>query len=142
MVRLETISVSLAAQLRAAPVSRRLDAILAVCTDAAAETASLHAAIQNALQSRAAPNPALKVQLETLRDELDEQYFAAQELAENDGSDATLALNYFSEARLAAALALAMDVANEAVACESLYEALMALSDSKPTITRLELQFS
>jgi len=121
--------------------AERLDAILSVCHQAVMEIGDVSPLIHQAL-CLTAPDNALRVQIEELRDKLNDQYFDEQEKAEKEEASSDRALKLFSEARLAAAIAMIMSPLDAATACEALYEALMALQDNRPTIQRLELTLS
>ncbi len=139
VTRLSSISSSLSRQMKNTLAAERLDAILSVCHQAVMEIGDVSPLIHQAL-CLTAPDNALRVQIEELREKLDDQYFDAQKKA--DDSSSTAALKLFSKARLAAAIAMIMSPLDAATACEALYEALMALQDNRPTIQRLELTLS
>ncbi len=81
MNRLATLSTNLTNLMDAASAVQHRDAILSVCHEAVAEIGDVSPLIHQAL-SRAVPDSALGVQIEELRDKLDDQYFDAQEKAE------------------------------------------------------------
>jgi len=139
MNRLTTLSTNLTNLMEAASAVQRRDAILSVCHQAVMEIGDVSPLIHQAL-CLTAPDNALRVQIEELREKLDDQYFDAQKKA--DDSSSTAALKLFSKARLAAAIAIIMSPLDVTTACEALYEALMALHDNRPAIRRLELTLS
>jgi hypothetical protein len=132
MTRLETLLPKLADKLRRAPAAKQRAASLA-----ASEFAISHARVENPLvevaleKVRAAGllTPEEKAEMEALTAQLDEQYFALQEAAEEGQGGAESCLQLFGQARAVASLSFAGDRDAFKAATEAIYEAAATTDD-------------
>lgn len=81
------------------------------------------------MESSDSPNPQLQAQVTALAEELDEEYFHLQELEEDGDEKDPAALEAFSKARAAAAVAAALGEIPQTAAAETAYEAIAATND-------------
>jgi len=140
MNRLATLSARLDNQFRQVTPARRLAAVLQVCAQAEGELGALEPDLAAALAALRAGGTVDEAALGALRDRLDDEYFALQD--DDPGPPTPASLRAFSQARLAASLALSGAIGAPPTAADCLYEALMALNDAQVMVRTLELTLS
>ena len=134
MSRLETISNSLFTALRHAPENRQRAACLAACEFAVENTGIKSSTVDQALQllRSSKPIPAeLKQNLDTLTQQLDEEYFDLQEAAEDGNASEEEWKRVFSQARAVSALLFASGENVLDAATEAIYEATTTVDDTQ-----------
>lgn len=132
-LRLDSISASLADSFRTANDEQRRQAALATCLVAVAQTDLQGNAIDAAvdlLRHGGESQLAVRRKLDSLTEQLDEQYF---ELSEDADSTTPEALLVFRKARAAAALAFAL-TPDPGHLHEAMYEAIVASDDQAEAV--------
>lgn len=139
MTRLETLSPDLAGTLQRASAAKQRAASLAASEFAIARAKVEHPLVQRALEKvrRAGVlTPEDKAELDALAGQLDEEYFALQEAAEEGRASTEDYMRMFGQARAVAALAFAGGEDALQAATEAIYEAA-ATTDDKEELAAL-----
>jgi hypothetical protein len=132
MTRLEILSPDVADKLQRASAAKQRAASLAACEFAVAHTRVEHRLVDEALRTLRAAGvltPNEKAELDALAAQLDEDYFALQEAAEEGQASTEDYLAMFAKARAVAALACAGDENALQAATEAIYEAAATADD-------------
>ena len=133
MNRLEVLSADLAAQVHRATPAKRRAACLAACELAVAKVEIEHPLVDSALQQLRVGRVFTsqeKAEIDTLTEQLDEQYFELQQTAEKGNATYADHLRAFARARAVAALSFAGSDSREDAA-DAIYEAAAAVGDDK-----------
>ena len=141
MTRLETLSPDLAGKLRRASAAKQRAAGLAACEFAVSHAKVEHALVEKALEKvRAAGvlTPKEKAELDALAAQLDEEYFALQEAAEEGRASTEDYMGLFGQARAVAALAFAGGEDALQAATEAIYEAAATTDDRQELAALIE----
>jgi hypothetical protein len=139
MTRLETISRDLADKLRRASAAKRRAASLAASEFAVVRAKIEHPLVERALEKlRAAAvlTPKDKADLGALVTQIDEEYFALQEAAEEGRANTEDYMRVFGQARAVAALTFAGGEDTLQAAAEAIYEG-GATTDDKEELAAL-----
>jgi hypothetical protein len=140
MTGLEDLSPDLAGKLKRASAANQRAVSLAACEFAVAHAKVEHPLVENALKTLRAGGvllPEDKVDLDTLAVQLDEDYFALQEAAEEGSASTEEYLKVFGQSRAVAALACAADEDALRAATEAIYEAAATTDDKEALLSRI-----
>ena len=145
MTRLETLSSDLAAKVQRASAAKQRAAALAACDFAITHAKVEHPLVKQTLQKVRAEGiltPEERAELDALTEQLDEEYFALQEAAEDGGATIADYTRVFGQARAVAALACAGGDDAFQAATEAIYEAAATVDEKEELIDRIlsELQ--
>jgi hypothetical protein len=139
MTRLETLSPDLAGTLQRASVAKQRAVSLAASEFAISHAKVEHPLVQRALEKVRAAGALTqqeKAELDALAAQLDEEYFALQEAAEEGRASTDDYMRVFGQARAVAALACAGGEDALQAATEAIYEAA-ATTDDKEELAAL-----
>jgi hypothetical protein len=139
MTRLEALLPELAEKLRQASAARQRAASTAACEFAISHAKVEHPLVEKALEKvRKADvlSPKEKTDIDALVTQFDEEYFAAQEAAEEGRASPDESVRLFGRARAVAALSFAGNGDAFETATEAIYEAA-ATTDDKEELTAL-----
>lgn len=140
MTRLETLSPDLAVKMQRASAAKQRAASLAACEFAISHAKVEHPLVKQALKKvRAAGvlTPKEKAELDALAAQLDEEYFALQEAAEEGQASSEDYMRVFGQARAVAALAFAGGEDAFQAATEAIYEAAATTDDKEELSARI-----
>jgi hypothetical protein len=140
MTRLETLSPDVAGKLQRASVANQRAAALAACEFAIARTGIEHPLVEKALKKVRAAGVLTrkeKAELDTLVAQLDEEYFALQEAAEEGRASTEDYVKVFGQARAVAALSFATGEDAFQAATEAIYEAAATTDDKEELSSRI-----
>jgi hypothetical protein len=140
MTRLETLSPDLAGKLRRASAAKQRAASLAASAFAISRAKAEHPLVEKALKKvRAAGvfTPKEKAELDALAAQLDEEYFALQEAAEEGRASTEDYIRMFGQARAVAALSFAGGEDAFQSATEAIYEAAATTDDKEELFARI-----
>jgi len=133
IARLETVTKSLAEELRSASKERLQSANLAICKMALESSAVLDPEVLSALAQLQKDGYVVQDslgELKRLQDRYDEMYFDSQDEAADDRDSQVAGMSYFYKARAISALIFAGQGADLTSSMESIYEASMAVEDA------------
>jgi hypothetical protein len=139
MTRLDSLSADLADKLRRASSAKQRAASLAASKFAIARAEVEHPLVEKALEkvrTAGVLTPKEKAELDALAAQLDEEYFALQEAAEEGRASTDDYMRLFGQARAVAALAFAGGEDALQAATEAIYEAA-ATTDDKEELAAL-----
>lgn len=134
MTRLETLSPDLAAKMQRASAIKQRAASLAACEFAISRAKVEHPLVEKALKKMRATGvlaPKEKAELDALAAQLDEEYFALQEAAEEGQARTEDYMRVFGQARAVAALSFAGGDDASQSAAEAIYEAAATTDDKE-----------
>ncbi len=139
MTRLDSLSADLTDKLRRASSAKQRAASLAALEFAIARAEVEHPLVEKALEkvrTAGVLTPKEKAELDALAAQLDEEYFALQEAAEEGRASTEDYMRVFGQARAVAALSFAGGDDPFQAATEAIYEAA-ATTDDKEDLTAL-----
>lgn len=137
---LEDLSPDLAAKLQRASAAKQRAASLAACEFAVAHARVEHPLIDKALKTLREGGvllPEDKAELDALAAQLDEDYFALQEAAEEGQASTEDYMRVFAQARAVAALSCAGDEDALQAATDAIYEAAAKTDDKEGLVARI-----
>jgi hypothetical protein len=140
MTGLEDLSPDLASTLQRASAAKQRAAALVACEFAISRAGAEHPLVDRTLKTLRAAGvllPEEKAELDTLAAQLDEDYFALQEAAEEERASTEGYLKVFGQARAVAALACAADEDALRAATEAIYEATATADDKEALLSRI-----